>query len=153
VLAALAVLPAGCGGDDDGAGAGAGATTATVTAPALRPSVPSTTGTAGQPAPQTERERIRQCLTAAGYRLQGGAPQSHDSESPAYQILFSGPRGGGYIGFYKNQSRAVRVARRLRRNAQRTSGAAVERHGAINIVWVDLSADAARENVRGCLVT
>ncbi len=47
----------------------------------------------------------------------------------------------------------MRVAKRLRQNAQRTSGAAVERHGAINIVWVDLSAESARESVRSCLVT
>jgi len=152
VVVVLAVLPAGCGGDADSTDAGA-TTTPTVTAPTIRPTVPATTGTTGQPAPQTERERIRGCLTTEGYRLQGGEPQSEDTESPEYQIIFSGPRGGGYIGFYRNQSRAMRVAKQLRRNAQRTSGAAVERHGAINIVWVDLPDPAARESVRGCLVT
>jgi hypothetical protein len=153
VVAGLAVLPAGCGGDDDSTATDAGATTPTVTAPTIQPTVPLTTGTTGRPAPQTERARIQQCLTTAGYRLQGGAPGSTDGESPQYQIIFSGPRGGGYIGFYKNQSRALRVARQLRKNAKRTSGAAVERHGAINIVWVDLAAESARESVRSCLVT
>jgi len=153
VVVGLALLPAGCGGDDDSSLDDRATTTPTVTAPTIRPNVPATTDTTGQPAPQTERERIRACLTVEGYRLQGGEPQVSDTEAPEYQIIFSGPRGGGYIGFYRNQSRAMRVAKQLRRNAQRTSGAAVERHGAINIVWVDLPDLAARERVRGCLVT
>ena len=150
VVLALAALPAGCGGDDDVAADAGAATTPTATAP-RRPR-PTTTARAG-PAPPTERDRISACLTQAGYRLQGGAPQTSDTESPDYQIIFSGPRGGGYIGFYRNASRAKRVAMQLRKNAQRTSGAAVERHGAINIVWVDLPDRAARASVRGCLVT
>ena len=63
-----------------------------------------------------------------------------------------GPRGGGYIGFYKNASRAARVVKQLQQNATRVTGAAAERHGAVNIVWVDLPDKAARASVRGCLV-
>jgi hypothetical protein len=150
----LAAFAAGCGGGDDTADSGPAPTTAT-TATATTPAQSTPTTTTGAPAPpeQTERDRISNCLTKAGYRLQGGAPQVTDSEAPDYQIIFSGRQGGGYIGFYKNASRAARVGKRLRTNAQRTSGAAVERHGAINIIWVDLSQPAAREAVRGCLVT
>jgi hypothetical protein len=158
VAVALAGLVAGCGGDGD-SGDTSATTTPTVTPPAMTATVPATTTTTpattttGRPTPQTERERIADCLKGEGYRLQGGAPQTHDDASPEWQIIFSGPRGGGYIGFYKNRSRAMRVAKQLRRNALRTSGAAVERHGAINIVWVDLPGDPARASVRGCLVT
>ncbi len=145
---ALVALPAGCGGGDGGsANAGAAATTATAT------TTPAATTATTATTPPTERDRLSTCLTQAGYRLQGGASQASDSEAPDYQIVFSGPRGGGYIGFYRNTSRARRVAMQLRKNAQRTSGAAVERHGAINIVWVDLPDPAARASVRGCLVT
>ena len=156
VVVALAVLPAGCGGDDNATDAGA--TTPTVTAPTTSPTVPATTGTTGTTrtsAPQTERERIAACLEAEGYRLQGGkAPSGGDTELPEYQIIFGRPRGGGgYIGFYRNRSRAMRVAKQVRQTVQRMSGAAVERHGSINIVWIDLPDPAARERVRGCLVT
>lgn len=152
LLGLLVALPAGCGGDDDEP---TRAATATATTPAAgAPSgQPTTTSTVTQGAPQTERDRVGECLKKEAYRLSGGAPQSSDSESPEYQIIFSGARGGGYIGFYRNESRAKRVAKQLRKNAQRTSGAAVERHGAINIVWVDLPDSAARAAVRGCLVT
>ena len=140
LVVVLMLAVAGCGGDDEPA---ADAETATTTAPA--------TGTVT--APRTGVERVGDCLTQQGFRLQGGAPQATDTEAPEYQIILSGPRGGGYIGFYKNVSRAKRVAAQLRKNAQRTSGAAVERHGAVNIVWVDLADPAARESVRSCLVT
>jgi hypothetical protein len=164
VVVVLAGLVAGCGGDGESGDTGA-TTPPTVAPPTITATVPATTattattgttgatGTTAGPAPQTERERIADCLKGEGYRLQGGAPQTQDRDSPEYQIIFSGPRGGGYIGFYKNQSRAMRVAKQLRRNALRTSGAAVERHGAINIVWVDLPGGGARTGVRGCLVT
>ena len=40
-----------------------------------------------------------------------------------YQISFVGPPGNGYIGcFYKNASRAERLAKRLRTNLRPTSG-------------------------------
>ena len=148
VVLALAALPAGCGGDEDPTRADT-ATTPTGTAPSGQP---TSTSTVAQ-APRTGRERITECLKKEGYRLQGGPPQGADTDSPEYQIIFSGPRGGGYIGFYKNVSRAKRVATQLRKNAQRTSGAAVERHSAINIVWVDLPDQGARRRVRDCLVT
>ena len=93
------------------------------------------------------------CLTKEGYRLQGGAPQLDDADTPEYEIVLSVPRGGGFIGFYESVARAKRVASQLRRNAQKTSGAAVERQGEINIVWVDLPDPAPRARVRGCLVT
>jgi hypothetical protein len=138
----LVALPAGCGGDEDGS---ADSDTSTTTA------APTATATVPQ-APPSERDRLSSCLTKEGYRLQGGLTQSSDSDAADYQILFSGPRGGGYIGFYENASRARRVATQLRKNAQRTSGASVERHGSINIVFVDMADPAARERVRGCLV-
>jgi hypothetical protein len=149
LVLALAALPTGCGGNDDDPVRAGTATTATVTAPSGQP---TTTSTVGQGAAQTERDRIADCLKKEGFRLQGGAPQGTDA-SPEYQIIFSDPRGGGYIGFYRNDSRAKRVATQLRKNAQHTSGAAVERRGAINIVWVDLPDPAARAGVRDCLVT
>ena len=145
---ALAALPAGCGGgDDDDA-----ADSATSPATATTATTPTTT-TVTPPSPPTERDRLSGCLTKEGYRLQGGAPQVTGSEAPDYQIIFTGRRGGGYIGFYRNTSRAKRVATQLRKNAKRTSGAAVERHGAINIVWIDLADRNARANVRACLVS
>jgi hypothetical protein len=142
----LALVLAGCGGEDARDARTATAPTAQTATTAI---APPTTG--AQTAPQTERERVGECLKKDGYRLQGGAPQVDDTESPEYQIIFSGPRGGGYIGFYKNASRARRVAAQLRKNAQRTTGAAVERHGAINVVWVDLPDQGARRRVRACL--
>ena len=150
---ALALLPAGCGGGDDtdtSASTGPTATAATVTTPAAGATA---TTSALTPPKQTERDRISSCLTKEGYRLQGGAPQVTDRDAADYQIIFSGRHGGGYIGFYKNASRAARVGKRLRISAQRTKGAAAERHGAINIVWVDLADEAARASVRACLVT
>ena len=150
VLVPIAVVGlAGCGGDDDSAGS-RGATTTTTTAPTA---TPTATPTVAQQAPQTETARVGDCLRKLGYRLTGGPPQTKDSEAPDYQIVLASRRGGGYIGFYRNVSRAKRVAKRLRANARRTSGAAAERHGSINIVWVDLSDSAARRAVRGCLVT
>jgi len=152
----LVALPVGCGNDDGSADAGtttATATTATTPVDTTPATGATATTTLPQGAPRTERDRLSGCLTKEGYRLQGGAVPGDDSELPDYQIIFSGPRGGGYIGFYKNASRAKRVAKQLRDNAQRISGASIERHGSINIVWVDLADAAARANVRGCLVT
>ena len=149
LVLALVGLPAGCGGDDEpGTAAATTATTATTANPAT---APTTTSTLPAPARQTETERVAACLRKEGYRLQGGVPQVKDTESPEFQIILSGPRGGGYIGFYRNATRARRVAVRLRRNATRTSGASVERHGAINVLWVDLPDPNARANVRACL--
>ncbi len=150
VVLALVIMPVGCGGDgdDEPSAAGSGATS---TVPAPAGAATATAPTTTSPAVQTESERVGACLKQEGYRLQGGAPGSTDSESPEYQIIFSGPRGGGYIGFYKNASRARRVAAQLRKNAQRTTGADVERHGAINVVWVDLPDQGARRRVRACL--
>jgi hypothetical protein len=122
--------------------------------PSTKPSPPAKTSPPPSPSRPSERDRLSSCLTKEGYRLQGGAPQATaDTEAPDYQIIFSGPRGGGYIGFYKNASRAQRVGAQLRENAQRTRGASVERHGAINIVWVDMPDPVARAGVRSCLVT
>jgi len=70
-----------------------------------------------------------------------------------YQIMFVGPPGNGYIGCYKNASRAERLAKRLRTNLRPTSSASVERKGSVNIAWVALADSAARDSVRGCLVT
>jgi hypothetical protein len=135
----LVLVLAGCGGGDDGGGDRADATTTTATAP--------------PPPALTARDRISSCLTGLGYKLSGGAaPNASDPSSPDYQIIFDGPHGGGYIGFYKNTSRAERVVKQLKKNATRFTGAAAERHGAVNIVWVDLPDKAARESVRACLV-
>jgi hypothetical protein len=135
----LVLVLAGCGGGDDGGGDRADATTTTATAP--------------PPPALTARDRISSCLTGLGYKLSGGAaPNASDPSSPDYQIIFDGPDGGGYIGFYKNTSRAERVVKQLKKNATRFTGAAAERHGAVNIVWVDLPDKAARESVRACLV-
>jgi hypothetical protein len=149
---ALALLSAGCGGGGDETDTSAATAPAATATTATSPGTTATTS-AIKPPKQTERDRISGCLTKEGYRLQGGAPQATGSEAPDYQIIFSGRHGGGYIGFYKNTSRAARVARQLRVNAQRTNGAAVERHGAITIVWIDLADQAARASVRACLVT
>ena len=140
MLAVLLLGLPGCGGNDDDGGGSADATT---TATATTPRTPVLTA----------RDRISSCLTGLGYRLTGGASQNaSDPDSADYQIVMDGPRGGGYIGFYKNASRAARVLRQLRRNATQFSGAAVEGHGAVNIVWVDLPDKAARTSVRACLV-
>jgi hypothetical protein len=150
VLLLLALL-AGCGGGgDDETASTATATTATATTATTATGPAATTTPA---APRTERERVADCLRKLGYRLTGGAPQAPGPDTPEYQIILDSRRGGGYIGFYKNVSRAQRITKRLRANAQRTTGADVERHGAINVVWVDLADAASRERVRGCLVT
>ena len=148
VLVFVLVL-SGCGGGADEPATGQGATTAT----AATTAAPATTGTVAQQAPQTERQRVDACLREEGYRLTGGAPQSRGADAPDYQIIFQGSRGGGYIGFYKNVGRARRVAARLRTNARRAGNAGTERHGTINIVWVDLDDRGARARVRACLVT
>lgn len=153
VVLALVLLPAGCGGDDDGSTDAATAPTPTVTAPSMTSTAPPTTSTLGEATRQTEGQDVGDCLRKLGFRLQGGDVPGGGTELPDYQIIFSGPRGGGYVGFYKNVSRATRVAAQLRKTAQRTSGASVERHGAINIVFIDLAGAAARSDVRGCLVT
>ncbi len=140
VLVATLLL-AGCGGDDDADAPASAGATVTSTAPAL-------TGTAPQP---TRRDRISSCLTGLGYRLTGGATGSTDTDTADYQIVFEGPRGGGYIGFYKSATRAARVVKQLRQTASRVDGAAAERHGAVNIVWVDLPGQPARASVRSCL--
>ena len=140
-LAGLVVVLAGCGGSDDGGGERAATTTTAV--PATTLTTPALTG----------RDRISSCLTALGYKLTGGATQSASNpESADYQIVFDGRRGGGYIGLYKNASRAERVVKQLRKNATRIRGTAAERHGAVNIVWVDLPGQAERQSVRACLV-
>ena len=152
LVPALMLMLAGCGGggggDDDGGDSAATPTpTATTTAP-------TATTTVAPQTPQTERERVGDCLRELGYRLTGGAPKTKDSETADYQIILVGPPGSGYIGFYENASRAQRVAKRLRRNLRRSSsGGSVERRGSINIAWVALAGSAARDSVRGCLVT
>ena len=152
LVPALMLMLAGCGGggdDDGGDSAGTRTPTATTTAPTATTTVaPQTPQT-----PQTERERVGDCLRELGYRLTGGAPKTKDSETADYQIILVGPPGSGYIGFYENASRAQRVAKRLRRNLRRSSGGSVERRGSINIAWVALADSAARDSVRGCLVT
>lgn len=140
VVLVATVLLAGCGGDDADRPASSGAT-ATSTAPAPARTTP-------QP---TRRDRISSCLTGLGYRLTGGATGSSDTDTADYQIVFQGPSGGGYIGFYESATRAARVIKQLRQNASRVDGAAAERHGAVNIVWVDLPGKAARVSVRSCL--
>jgi hypothetical protein len=137
----LVLALGGCGGSD-GSDDGASATTTT----------PVTTSTPQAPV-LTDRDRISSCLTGLGYKLTGGASQNAaDPNSADYQIIFDGRSGGGYVGFYKNVSRAQRVVKQLRKNATRFTGAAAERHGAVNIVWVDLPDKAARQSVRACLV-
>ena len=133
LLGVLVLALAGCGGGgDDGGGDRADATT-------------TTTATTPQTPVLTARDRISGCLTALGYKLTGGASQNaSDPDGAEYQIVMDGPRGGGYIGFYKNASRAARVVKQLKENATRVTGAAAERHGAVNIVWVDLPDKAAR---------
>jgi len=143
------LMLAGCGGGGDDDGDSPGTPTATTTGP-------TATTTVAQPTPRTprtERERVGDCLRELGYRLTGGAPKTKDSETADYQIILVGPPGSGYIGFYENASRAQRVAKRLRRNLRRSSGGSVERRGSINIAWVALADSAARDSVRGCLVT
>ncbi len=139
----LVLVLAGCGGGGDSDdGDSAGTTTAA-----------TTTSTAPQTPVATARDRISNCLTGLGYKLTGGAVQNaSDPDAADYQIVMDGPRGGGYIGFYRNASRAARVVTQLKKNAARVSGASAERHGAVNIVWVDLPDKAARASVRGCLV-
>lgn len=145
VLLAVLVL-AGCGGNDDAGDDGTNAATATSTAPAPTTTTPRTPVSSA-------RDRISSCLTGLGYRLTGGASQNaSDPDSADYQIVMDSPRGGGYIGFYKNAARAARVLRQLRKNATKFAGAAVERHGAVNIVWVDMPDKAARTDARACLV-
>jgi hypothetical protein len=139
-IAALVLAAAGCGGGDDGASKRAAATQTT----------PTTTTTRAPRA--TERDRVSSCLTGLRYRLSGGATMSTDPSQAEYQIVFEGRSGGGYIGFYKNQARAKRVAVQLRRNASRVNGAGAENHGAINIVWIDMANQTARSSVRACLV-
>jgi hypothetical protein len=134
----------GCGGGDN-APAARTATTAPTTA--------ATTTTAAPAARRSRIDRVSGCLTNLGYMLTGGAPQVGDRDAPDYEIILHSPRGGAFIGFYKNESRAKRLATQLRSSAKRTRGAAVERHGTINIVWVDLAGSAARDGVRACLVT
>jgi hypothetical protein len=151
VAVAVAVALAGCGARDHATRTGTGTSSVVTAAPP--PTTTTTTGTVAQPAPQTETERVSDCLRKLGYRLTGGPPQTGGTEAPEFQIVLDSPHGGGYIGFYKNVSRAKRVAARLRANAKRTHGAAVERHGSIDIIWVDLAGSAARAGVRGCLVT
>jgi len=148
-VVALVLVAAGCG---DGEDRPAGTRTAVATTPTT-PSAPTTTSTVRQRGPQSETERVGDCLKKEGYRLQGGPVRIEDAGVPEYEILFSSTRGGGFIGFYENAARAKRVARQLRKNARRFSGAAIERRGAINIVWVDLSQPDARASVRACLVT
>lgn len=144
LLGGLVLALAGCGGDD-GDKDRAGTTTAATT--------PATTSTAPQSPVATARDRISNCLTGLGYKLTGGAVQNaSDADAADYQIVMDGPRGGGYIGFYRNASRAERVVKQLKRNATQFTGASAERHGAVNIVWVDLPDKAARASVRGCLV-
>jgi hypothetical protein len=133
---------AGCGGDGGGGNDSADATATT-----------ATTATTPRTPVLTARDQISSCLTGLGFKLTGGvAPNASDPDSAEYQIVMDSPRGGGYIGFYKNASRAQRVIKQLRKNAKSFKGAAVERHGAVNIVWVDLPDKAARVSVRGCLV-
>jgi hypothetical protein len=143
LLGVLVLGFAGCGGDgDDGGGDRADTTT-----------TPETTATAPQTPVLTERDQISSCLTGLGYKLTGGAtPSASDPNTADYQIIFDGAHGGGYIGFYKNTSRAQRVVRQLRKHATRFTGAAAERHGAVNIVWIDLPDKASRQSVRACLV-
>ena len=133
------------------------AAVATTTAAQIAPTPPPTTPATTTPPPRrrrlTARDRISSCLTGLGFKLTGGAAQNaSDPDAADYQIVMDGPRGGGYIGFYKNASRAARVVKQLKKNATRFTGAAAERHGAVNIVWVDLPDKAARASVRGCLV-
>jgi len=143
-MTVLGLVLAGCGGGEDGP---AGA------APATTPRPPATTATAPRAGPQSETQRVGDCLRKLGFRLTGGAPQTKGADTADFQIVLDSRRGGGYIGFYRNEARARRVAKQLRVNAARTKGAGVERHGAINIVWVDLSAPADRAGVRACLVS
>jgi hypothetical protein len=144
LLALFVLVLAGCGGGGERGKDSADATTTT----------PATTATAPRTPVLTERDRISSCLTGLGYKLTGGAsPNASDPDSADYQIIMDSARGGGgYIGFYKNASRAQRVIKQLRKNAKSFTGAAVENHGAVNIVWVDLPDKAARASVRGCLV-
>ena len=144
-LGVLVLVLAGCGGGGGGGEDAAGDTTTPTTTPATSSTVPQT-------AALTDRERIGNCLTGLGFKLTGGAaPNTSDPDSADYQIVMDGPRGGGYIGFYKNAARAARVVKQLKKNATRFTGASAERHGSVNIVWIDLPGKAERGSVIGCL--
>ena len=77
-------------------------------------------GAAGAADRDRARRRLPDARRATGCRA--GRRRSTDSEAPEYQIILSGPRGGGYIGFYKNA-----VARQARRGAAAQERAAHER--------------------------
>ena len=144
---------AGCGGDDGPDGSTTGGATAAPTATA--PGTAATTTTTGPSRAASPEERaaeaVRECLAQQGYRATGGVRPPGTPGAPKYEILVAGPRGSAFIAFYGSLASAKRYETRVRNNAERFTGATVEREGTITTVYVDLTDATARERIQDCV--
>ena len=140
LLAAVAALGfAGCGGGGDG---GDGKQGEAGGAEKREPKGIAAARRAAAPA--------HDCLTKAGYRVTAGSPRLDDRNGPDYQFVLQRRGEGAFVAFYSTLARADRYVSAIRKNARKFGGTAVERRGAVTIVWVRLPEDR-RARVRACL--
>jgi hypothetical protein len=95
--------------------------------------------------------KARACLIAKGQRAIGGPvlpPAPPESDSPDGELIVGTARGA-FIAFYLDSRKARRLAAGIARNARRFGGA-VERHGAVTIVWVHPPTSGRRDAVAAC---
>jgi hypothetical protein len=92
----------------------------------------------------------RSCLTAKGLRVTGGPVVAAEAQSPDGELVVGDGTGGAFVAFYGDPARAERLEPAVKRNARRFAGA-VERRGAVTVLWIRPPAGGLRERVETCV--
>jgi len=89
-------------------------------------------------------------MLKAGLRVMGGSVlPAQGSPSPDGELDVGNGSGGALIAFYPDPSQARLLEPGIVKSTKGL-GAAVERHGAVTVVWVAAAA-SMRRDVRGCV--
>jgi hypothetical protein len=141
VVLGLAIAVAGCGS------ASPSRTVSNPAAGATRPVAPSR---------QVERaflatlKTARACITRHGLRVSGGPIYPQDSPtSPDGELIVGSSKGGAYVAFYVNVTRAEQLESLLTETAKHLAGQ-VERRGAETVLLIHHPAARLRDAVIGC---
>jgi hypothetical protein len=100
------------------------------------------------------REEARRCLEGLDLHVTVVEPLPDDRDAPDAELIANDVLKGRvmlFAGYYDDEDRAERYEPALRRNARRFDGA-VERHGALTLLWVRGDERRLAERVRGCLL-
>lgn len=97
--------------------------------------------------------RIRNCLTASGFRAKAASVPTRDRDAPDYAVFYhrgEETTGGGEIGIYETKAEASEKLGRIESDAK-SSGVVVERHGLATVIYFQNPPEDLQVAVRGCL--